>query len=93
MQNRIDQPESWLVRINGQVLLLATNRPVGSDDQDSGRFVGYTETVVFLARERQGTMMRDSSRATSSDFGNWPRKKSMNLRERGRPLFLRSPMR
>lgn len=40
-----------------------------------------------------GMMIRDSSRLSSGDCGNWPRRNSMNRRERGRPLVRSKPMR
>src|SRR5712692_8530820 len=40
-----------------------------------------------------GTMMWDSSRLSSGDWGNWPRRNSMKRRERGRPLVRSRPMR
>ena len=40
-----------------------------------------------------GTMMRDSSRLSSGDCGNWARRNSMKRRERGRPLVRSKPMR
>src|SRR6266851_8191402 len=35
----------------------------------------------------------DSSRLSSGDWGNWPRRNSMKRRERGRPLVRSKPMR
>src|SRR5713226_2021647 len=42
---------------------------------------------------RYGTMMRDSSRSSSGDCGNWLRRNSMKRRERGRPVVRSRPMR